>query len=181
MSETRGNGADNSTITLADRLYPGGPIDGPGDGRQRELINEGVAKPAVSLFADERAAPRGNEQRAEPAFDPATVQGYEGVDPAILQDLGRTGISQRQATQLRPIYERAVQDDLQRYARSLEPNVERLQRELDPQDVQTVTELINNPELTSPTMKAWVLRWSGHEELTHMLVRWARAIRTGRY
>jgi hypothetical protein len=161
-------------------MYPGGPIEGPGDGRQRELIEAGRAKPAVSLLADERSSPQGNEQRAEPPFDPAKLPGYEGVDPTITQDLGRIGISERQAAELRPIYERAVQDDLQRYASSLEQNVERLQRELDPQDVRMVRELINDERLTPAPMREWLRVWGNHPEIATMLSRWAAAIRDGR-
>jgi hypothetical protein len=188
MSETRGNGADTNVISLADRMYPGGPWrDGPNlgpEGRAREVIKNGIAKSAVSLFADERSSPRApnlGESRNEPAFDPATLPGYEGVDPAITQDLGRIGINERQATELRPIYERAVQDDMQRYASSLEQNVGRLQRELDPRDVQTVSELVNDERLTPPEMATWLRTWGNHEGVARMLTAWVRALRTGRY
>ena len=184
MSETRGNGADNSTITLADRLYPGGPIDGPGDGRQRELINEGVAKPAVSLFADERAAPRGDEQRAEPAFDPAKLEGYQNADPIMksaIEQLGRIGVTERQAPQLAQLYDQTVKANEEAHVRSLQANAERLARELPAEDIQMVRELINDPNLTPEPMKDWVLRWGNDEAVATMLARWARAIRTGRY
>jgi hypothetical protein len=181
MSESHGNGADTGVISLADRMYPGGPIEGPGDGRQRELIESGVAKPAASLLADQRSSPRGPEQRAEPAFDPAKLQGYEGVDPAITQDLGRIGISQRQATELRPIYERAVKDDMQRFARQLNEGSEQLSRELNPEDLATAKALIADPQMTPAALRPWLEEWGSHPDLVRMLVRWARAIRNGRY
>jgi hypothetical protein len=180
MSENHGGNGAAPPPSLAERMYPNGPISGgPSDPRTREIIDSGIAKPARSLFADERTPAR--PEQNEPGFDPAKLPGYEGVDPAILQDLGRTGISQRQGTELRPIYERAVKDDIQRYARSLEQNFDRLQRELPAEDVRMVRELINDQRLTPPEMATWLRTWSNHEGLAHMLTAWVRAIRNGRY
>jgi hypothetical protein len=181
VSGEHGNGA--APPSAAERMYgPDGPISGgPSDSRTRELIESGIAKPAVSLFGDQRTPARPSPHANEPAFDPAKLPGYEGVDPAITQDLGRIGISERQATELRPIYERAVKDDMQRYASSLEQNVGRLQRELPAEDLRTVSELINDPQMTPPEMAEWLRTWGNHEGIATMLTRWARAIRNGRY
>jgi hypothetical protein len=155
----------------------------------RALQQSGVAKPAVSLFGDERSSARGpnpgdpgsSSGRNEPAFDPAKLQGYEGVDPAILRDLTRIGVSQRQGTELRPIYERAVKDDLQRYARSLEANADRLARELPAEGVEAARAMIHDDSMTPPELRPWLLQWSAHPALARLLVNWASAASRGRY
>jgi len=176
--------------SAAEALYPGGPInDGP-DGRVREIIDAGIARPDPR-FLDGRAPPsrpeRGTERRAEPAFDPSRYQAPDGYEthPELMREFSglarEFGLSQRNAERALDFYRRSVEATEESYARQLAGNTERLSRELPAEDVRTVQELINDPALTPAPMKDWILRWGSHPDVAHMLTRWSRAIRNGRY
>jgi hypothetical protein len=178
MSE-HGNGAPPPSA--AEALYgPDGPVTGgPNFSPQRELIESGIAKRAVSPFAEERPASRPG-QGTGPAFDAARVAD-RNLDPAMVAELGTLGLSQTQGDKLLDLHVRASRAAEEHYSRQLNEGSERLAQELHPQDVATVRELIADPALTPASMKAWVERWGSHPDVAHMLTAWARAIRNGRY
>jgi len=180
MSENRGNGADASVISLADRLYPGGPIEGgPSDERVKALINEGVAKPANSLFRDEPTRPSPAGQERGPSFDVARLPtGFDG-DPQTLQSFGAAareiGLDQQQGDGLVRWYQENEKD----YARRLADGAEQLSRELDPEHLATAKALIADPQITPPALRPWIETWGSHPLLAQWIVNLAGMIRNG--
>jgi hypothetical protein len=91
---------------------PDGPwSDGPNLGRQREIIEAGVAKPPASPFADERGAPRGPESaRNGPAFDAARYDGAADLDPALMSEFSglARNMSQDQGARLLDLHRKAM-------------------------------------------------------------------------
>jgi hypothetical protein len=168
-------------------MYP--HLSGNGDGslgesgvdRARQVQMEGVARPDPRF---EQPPSRGGN---EPAFDSAEYQapqGYEVNGPLMAefsQLANEFRLNQQQGTRALEFYRHATEQAEENYARQLAEGSERVARELHRADVQTVRELIADEELTPPAMRDWILRWGSHPDVAHMLTRWARAIRNGRY
>jgi hypothetical protein len=113
MSEDRGNGAAPPATSAAERMYgPNGPWrEGPNlapEGRAREVIESGIAKPAASPFADERASP------GSPPFDAARYRAPDGSSPdqALMGEFSTAaraaGLSQRDAESLLGLHDKAL-------------------------------------------------------------------------
>jgi hypothetical protein len=110
MSEdNRGNGADHSAISLAERMYPGGPIGGgPADPRTREAIEAGIARPDPR-FVDERAPEGGG-----PSFDAARYRAPNGAeyDHGMMGEFSSAarelGISQQAGERLLEMHHKAM-------------------------------------------------------------------------
>jgi hypothetical protein len=120
-------------------------------------------------------------------FDAARYRTSDGTsfDPNLMGEFGRAahelGLDQRGGERLLEMHSRAVKASEEAYARQLDRNSEQLARSLPAEDVQTVKELLVDPNLTPPEMRAWVERWGSHPAVATMLTRWAAAIRNGRY
>ena len=180
---------DRAPPSAAEAMYgPNGPISdgGPSGERTRAVIDAGIARPDPR-FIDERSSPPRQEARSEPTFDPGRYTAPEGYDthPELMREFSglarEFGLNQQQGSRALDFYRRATEASEEHYARQLAGNTERLSHELPAEDVRTVQELINDPALTPAPMKDWILRWGSHPDVAHMLTRWARAIRNGRY
>ena len=102
--------------SAAEAMYgPDGPVsDGPNFGRQREMIESGIARPDPR-FADEEARPSpidNRQARSGPAFDTARVPVSFDADPQMLRSFGTAarsmGLSQSQGQQLLDMHQEAM-------------------------------------------------------------------------
>jgi hypothetical protein len=188
MSEERGA----PPASIAEALYPGGPIDGgPSNPRTREVIESGFAK-SDPRFADERPPtrheggplPHAPKARTGPAFDAARVQARDQYDPGLMGEFGTAarefGLDQRGGERLLEMHSRASKAAEEHYARSLAEGVDSLQRELHPEHLTAARELINDERYTPREMREWLQTWGNHPAVARMLTNWAAAIRSSR-
>jgi hypothetical protein len=197
MSEDRGNGADTNVISLADRMYPhlrngeSGELGESGYDTARRLQQEGIAKPANSLFGDQNNRPtptdRGRETREGPAFDPRNYtppEGYE-VDPTLMGEFAQMtrefGLDQRAGEKALDFYKRSIETGEQRYIQQLEANVGNWAGSLPARDVEAARELLQDPDYTPAELRDWVVAWgSRHPSFAKMLAAWGGAAARGR-
>jgi hypothetical protein len=164
-----------------------GPIsDGPG-GRAREVVDAGIARPDPR-FVDDRAPPPRQEARSGPAFDSARYRPTDSsspIDPGLMGEFSgvaqELNLDQRGGERLLEMHSRAVKASEEAYARRLADNVDRLERELPAEHLRAARELINDENYTPREMREWLGTWGNHPAVAQMLVRWAAAIRNGRY
>jgi hypothetical protein len=190
MSETRGNGADTAVISLADRLYPGGPISGPGDSRAREIIDGGQARPDPRFVDEPGKAGQlfGSAERSrgpEPTFDPSRYTAPEGYEahPQMMREFAglakEVGLSHRGGERMLELFTRATDFNNEAYARRLADGAEQLSRELDPEHLATAKALIADPQITPPALRPWIETWGSHPLLAKWIVNLAGMIRNG--
>jgi hypothetical protein len=192
------------TQSLADAMYPGGPIsDGPSDARARALIDSGIAKPAepdVPTSLPPRNDPPRNDPprnapptapqrlwgQPDPTFDATRYAAPEGqsVDPALMGEFGSAakelGLNQTGGERLLALHQKATTAATEAYANRLAAGAEDLVKTLNPDHVEVVKELLADERLTPPEMRQWVEQWGNHPGLARMLTAWAGAIRNGR-
>jgi hypothetical protein len=114
MSEDRG-----APPSAAEALYgPDGPVTGgPNYGRQRELIEGGIAKPDPRWFAEERTSPRSPSTPGSQNFDAARFavpEGYSVNQPAMQefsQLANEFGLNQRQAERALAFHQKIAEAD----------------------------------------------------------------------